>query len=108
MYQYPKFSKNKVKQAFLNGFGWHIIEESEGTLVLMPNGYKAKEGFTFHFVETEEESKENDMPIGEAYYIDVNPWVAVDWLSAEDYDNLNQIVDAANACVKEYGKKYKY
>ena len=48
------------------------------------------------------------MPIGEAYLIDVNPWVAVDWLTAEDYDNLNQIVESANACVKEYGKRYKY
>ena len=73
----------------------------------MPNGYKSKEGFTFYFVVTEEDSEENDMPIGEACYIDVNPWVAVDWLTAEDYDNLNQIVDSANECVKNYGKKYK-
>jgi hypothetical protein len=108
MYQFPKFPKNKVKQAFLNDGRWRIIEESDGTLEFMPNGYKAKEGFRFHFVETEEESKEEDMPIGEAYYIDVNPWVAVDWLTAEDFDNLNQIVATANACVKNYGKKYKY
>lgn len=108
MYQFPKFSKNKVKQAFLNAGGWSVIEESDGRLELMPNGYKAKEGFTFLFVKTEEESKENDMPIGEAYLINVNPWVAVDWLTAEDYDNLKQIVAAANACVKEYGKRYKY
>lgn len=108
MYQFPKFSKNKVKQAFLNAGGWRIIRESDGLLELMPNGYKAKEGFTFLFVETEEESKENDMPIGEAYHIDVNPWVAVDYLSAEDFDNLNQIVATANSCVKNYGKRYKY
>lgn len=108
MYQFPKFSKNKVKQAFLNAGGWQVIDESDETLKLMPNGYHAKECFKFHFVTTEEESKENDMPIGEAYYIDVNPWVAVDWLTAEDFDNLNQIVATANACVKEYGKKYKY
>lgn len=108
MYQYPKFSKNKVKQAFLNAGGWSIIEESEYSLKLLPIGYKSKECFTFYFVETEEESKENDMPIGEAYHIDVNPWVAVDWCTAEDYDNLNQIVAAANACVKNYGKKYKF
>jgi len=108
MYQFPKFPKNKVKQAFLDTGNWHIIEENDGVLELMPIGYKAKEGFLFLFVETEEESKENDMPIGEAYHIDVNPWVAVDWLTAEDYDNLNQIVDAANACVKDYGKRYKY
>lgn len=108
MYKFPKFSKNKVKQAFLNAGGWRIITESEGTLELMPNGYKAKEGFTFHFVKTEEESKEYDMPIGEAYYIDVYPWVAVDRLTAEDFDNLNQIVDTANDCVKNYGKRYKY
>ena len=108
MYQFPKFPKNKVKQAFLNAGGWHIVEESDGTLELMPNGYKSREGFTFHFVRTEEDSKEKDMPIGEAYYINVNPWVAVDWLTAEDFDNLNQIVTTANACVKDYGKKYKY
>ena len=108
MYQFPKFSKNKVKQAFLNAGGWRIVEEDDGMLELMPYAYKAKEGFIFLFVETEEESKEYDMPIGEAYHIDVNPWVAVDWLTAEDYDNLNQIVEAANACVKGYGKRYKY
>ena len=107
MYQYPKFSKNKVKQAFLNAGGWQVIDESDETLKLMPVGYKAKECFKFHFVTTAEESKENDMPIGEAYYIDVNPWVAVDWLTAEDFDNLNQIVATANSCVKDYGKKYK-
>lgn len=108
MYQFPKFSKNKVKQAFLNAGGWNIVEENEGMLELMPIGYKAKEGFIFLFVENEDESKEYDLPIGEAYHIDVNPWVAVDWLTAEDYDNLNQIVTAANECVKNYGKRYKY
>lgn len=108
MYQFPKFSKNKVKQAFLTAGGWRIIEENDETLKLMPNGYQAKECFKFHFVTTEEEAKENDMPIGEAYYIDVSPWVAVDWLTAEDFDSLNQIVATANACVKNYGKKYKY
>lgn len=107
MYHFPKFSKNKVKQAFLNAGGWKIIRESDYTLELMPVGYQAKEGFTFHFIVTKEDSKENDMPIGEAYYIDVNPWVAVDWLTAEDFDNLNQIVATANACVKDYGNKYK-
>ena len=108
MYQFPKFSKNKVKQAFLNAGGWHIIDESDGLLKLMPNGYNAKNSFTFLFIETEGESEENDMPIGEACYIDVSPWVGVDdWLSAEYYDNLNQIVAEANACVKKYGKKYK-
>ena len=106
MYQFPKFSKNKVKQAFLNAGGWNIVEENEGMLELMPIGYKAKEGFIFLFVENEDESKEYDLPIGEAYHIDVNPWVAVDWLTAEDYDNLNQIVTAANECVKNYGKRY--
>jgi hypothetical protein len=108
MYQFPKFTKNKVKEAFLNAGGWRIIKESDGMLELMPNGYQANEGFKFLFVETEEESKEEDMPIGEACYIDVNPWVAVDWLTAEDFDNLNQIVESANACVKNYGKRYKY
>lgn len=108
MYQFPKFSKNKVKQAFLNAGGWRIITENDGMLELMTNGYKAPEGFTFLFVEDEEESKENDMPIGEAFHIEVNPWVAVDWCTAEDFDNLNQIVEAANACVKNYGKRYKY
>lgn len=107
MYQFPKFSKNKIKQAFLNAGSWQIIRESDYTLELMPVGYQAKEGFTFHFIVTEEDSKEYDMPFGEAYYIDVNPWVAVDWLTAEDFDNLNQIVATANACVKNYGKKYK-
>lgn len=107
MYQYPKFSKDKIKQAFLNAGGWHIIDESDGLLKLMPNGYNAKDSFTFLFVETEEESKEENMPIGEACYIDVSPWVAVDWLTAEDFDNLNQIVATANACVKNHGKKYK-
>jgi hypothetical protein len=108
MYQFPKFSKNKVKQAFLNAGGWRVIDESDGRLELMPNGYKSKESFTFLFVKNEKQSKENDMPIGEAYLINVYPWVAVDWLTAEDYDNLKQIVAAANACVKEYGKRYKY
>jgi phenylalanyl-tRNA synthetase beta subunit len=108
MYKFPKFSKNKVKQAFLNAGGWRIITESDCMLELMPYGYKAKDGFTFLFVKNEEESKEYDMPIGEAYHIDVYPWVAVDRLTAEDFDNLNQIVDTANACVKEYGKRYKY
>lgn len=107
MYQFPKFSKNKIKQAFLNAGSWNIVNESDFTLELMPTGYLAKEGFKFHFVKTEEDAKEKDMPIGEAYYIDVNPWVAVDWLTAEDFDNLKQIVDAANECVKDYGKKYK-
>ena len=107
MYQFPKFPKTKVKQAFLDVGGWQIIEESDVTLKLMPDGYHSKECFKFYFIETEEESKENDMPIGEAYYIDVNPWVAVDWLTAEDYDNINQIVDSANACVKNYGTRYK-
>lgn len=108
MYQIPKFTKNQIKQAFLNAGGWNIIYESDSTLKLMPNGYKAKECFKFYFIDSEEKSKENDMPIGEAYYIDVNPWVAVDWLSAEDYDNINQIVDSANECVKNYGKKYMF
>ena len=108
MYQFPKFTKNKIKQAFLNAGGWRIVEENDDILELMPVGYKAKEGFRFHFVVTEEESKEENLPIGEACYIDVNPWVAVDWLTAEDFDNLDQIVATANACVKNYGKKYKY
>ena len=69
MYKFPKFSKNKIKQAFLNACGWRIIKESDDMLELMPNGYKAKEYFKFHFVTTEEESKENDMPIGEAHII---------------------------------------
>ena len=107
MYQFPKFSKNKVKQAFLNAGGWNIVEEDNGMLELMPDGYKSKDGFVFLFVENEKESKAYGLPIGEAYHIEVNPWVAVDWLSAEDYDNLNQIVAEANACVKKYGKKYK-
>lgn len=108
MYQFPKFTKNKVKQAFLDAGNWRVVEESDGTLELMPIGYNAPEGFRFHFVETEEESKEDNMPIGEACYIDVNPWVAVDWCTAEDYDDLKEIVTAANACVKNYGKRYKY
>lgn len=107
MYQFPKFSKDKVKQAFLNAGGWQVISESDAILKLMPIGYNSKECFKFIFIETKEESEENDMPIGEAYYIDVNPWVAVDWLTAEDFDNLNQIVATANECVKDYGKKYK-
>ena len=108
MYQFPKFSKNKVKQAFLNAGGWHIGEEDNCMLELIPNGYKAKNGFLFLFVETEKESKTYDLPIGEVHkIIAVNPWVAVD-CSAKDYDNLNQIVAEANACVKEYGKRYKY
>lgn len=107
MYQFPKFPKNTVKQAFLNAGGWHIVKDNDYTLELMPDGYQAKEGFKFHFVVSEEDSKEDDMPIGEACYIDVNPWVAADWLTAEDYDNINQIVDSANACVKNYGARYK-
>lgn len=108
MYQYPKFSKNKVKQAFKVAGGWHIVNENEETIEFMPDGYKAKEGFKFHFISTQEKSEQYDMPIGEAYYIDVNPWVAVDWLTAEDFNNLNEIVNTANSCVKNYGKKYKF
>ena len=107
MYKYPKFTKNKVKQAFLKAGGWHIEKEYKDGIVFMPDGYKSIEGFCFYFIADEEESKEYDMPIGEAYLIDIHPWVAVDTNTAEDYKSLDQIIEFANDCVKNHGKPYK-
>lgn len=106
-YQYPRFTKNKIKNAFLKDGTWDIIDDSPDHIEFMKKGYHAPEGFWACFVSEDDENCGKPFPVGEADLISMSSWVAVDYTDASDYDNVEQMVAQANACVEAYGKKYK-
>lgn len=106
-YDVPRFTKDKIKETFLKHEGWKVLDEGEGYISFMKDGYVDLEGFQVLFITNEEEAKEEDYPIGEGYMIQMQPWVAVDWSEPEWYNSIEDMVQEAENHIKTYGDKNK-
>ena len=59
-YDVPRFTKDKIKETFLKHEGWKVLDEGEGYISFMKDGYVELEGFQVLFITNEEEAKESE------------------------------------------------
>lgn len=91
MYQYPKFSQGKVKNALKRIKALTLKTDIPSYLVYIDKNGKE---YTFSFVDDEN----SNIPIGELLYANVNPYEATDYLTVNDFRCIDDIV--RSICLK--------